>query len=947
MGKVVKTVVSIAAAVAAVALAIPTGGTSLLAYSLGVSAVAATAIAAGLAIGSTLLAGRPKAPDVSENATDRLLTSINPRATRKMAMGSTALATDILDQEFTNDQAYLHRFVVVASHKIHAVNEIWFDDKLAWTLVGGVQGDFVGYLTVAPILEGSAGNAINISARMGSSRRYTGCAYVHFRFKLTGNSKKTESPFAQAIPTRVTIKGNGAYVYDPRLDSTAGGSGSCRANNQTTWIWNSNAARNPALLLLWYMLGWKISGFLVVGKGIPPDRIDMASFITAANLCDEAVTKAAGGTEPRYRADGIFGEGDSPTLVMDNLKAAMNADLDDVDGQIRVTVFHNDLATPIAAFTENDVMGALQWRPHTALDSSFNVVRGSYTDPSDASLFQLVEYPEVSLPSPDGIERVETFDLALVQSPGQAQRLAKQRLQRGQYGGALQGVWQATAWKGQKGDVITQSHASLGFVNKLFRIAEGTTQVDGTVPMILREEHEDIYAWDAEEAPAVAAADPTVYDFSKNVLIEGIDESAATANWDEVYGDGKPEDYATSADNMVINGSLADNAAHWDTAGGVFLYAVPPGDKVPFALVFPIAGAGTEAYANDNSLIPLSGAPAFFVSGYSGRDGTATELGIYVAWYQADGSVSAILSDETRSILPPVALSFEPFNVKFTPPADAVAFKISPFGNGNATQTYIGGIRVAKTEPAADVTFLIEGPASATLARDYGGAVKAGVLPKTFVYKMVRAGLDVTGAATFSATALTGSATFSWTGSALEITDCSPAARIEVTGTYTGTARKIILEIGEIRDPPPAAGSGGTSGTVDYTSAISPSTANTYGTANARVLVAKAGATGVVDLTFPGQYYKTSNGVIYCNGKVRWRVVGGVFADLGSEEVSPSSAIRNGAPDYENTPGWLAISRQKTGLTPGTDYEFDLLLRKVGSVIGDAEWVGTFTAAGA
>src|SRR5690606_12777298 len=96
-------------------------------------------------------------------------------------------------------------------------------------------------------------------ARMGSTRRYTGCAYIHLRYKLTGNDKKAESPFAQAIPSRVTVIGDGALTYDPRLDSTVpGGDGPMRADDQTTWAWDADASRNNALQLLWYMLGWRI-----------------------------------------------------------------------------------------------------------------------------------------------------------------------------------------------------------------------------------------------------------------------------------------------------------------------------------------------------------------------------------------------------------------------------------------------------------------------------------------------------------------------------------------------------------------------------------------------------------------------------------------------------------------------------------------------------------------
>lgn len=520
MGKILKPLAIVAGVVAAVA-----SGGSLLAFGkitgtfLGVGIKTLNLIAAGLSIASSVLAPRPKAPQASRENIERLNASIIPRTPRKIWFGNTAGATDMRDQEYTDNQGFLHRFVVVASHKINGVQQIWFDDKLAWTSAGGAQGEYAGYLNVTVINEGSAANAINISTRMGNTRRYTGLAYVYLRYKLTGNNKKTQSPFAQSIPSRMTIRGKGAFIYDPRLDSTVpGGSGPQRANDQSTWAWSDSASRNPALQLLWWLLGWRINGLLAVGKGIPANRIDLASFIVAANICDEPVTLAVGGTEPRYRSDQLFSEGDAASVVLDGLRSTMNADLDDVDGKLRLTVFYNDLAVPVANFTDDDIIDTFNWQQTPSLHDTFNIVRGAYTDPSDISLYQPAEYPEVVLSSPDGIDRIDSFDLPGVQSVSQAQRLAKTRLQRGQYGGTFSTVLNARGWKVQKNDVVTVTLSRLGWTNKLFRVAEMEHRTDGTCPITLREEHASIYAWDADEAPAVTPTAPTVYDFSKSAI---------------------------------------------------------------------------------------------------------------------------------------------------------------------------------------------------------------------------------------------------------------------------------------------------------------------------------------------------------------------------------------------------------------------------------------------
>lgn len=516
MGKIVKKVVSVALPVVLGALGTAIGGP------LG------GLIGAGLgSIGASALAPQAKRAKASPEAMNRLRANVDPLTPRKTVIGITAMATDIRDEEFTDNQEQFHRFIVCASHKVQSIDEIWFDDELAWSTTGGIQSKFLGYLGVEGYPEGSAANAKNISARMGSTRRFTGMAWVYLRYKLTGNSKKTDSPFAQSIPTRITIRGKGAALYDPRLDSTAGGSGSQRANDQSTWVWNDNASRNPALALLFYLLGYRINGKLAVGKGIPASRIDLESFITAANLCDELVPKVGGGTEPRYRCDGVWSEGDDPTTVIDMLKATMNADLDDVGGKLRLTVFHNDLATPVADFGDNDLIDAFSWQPLPPLDATFNVVRGLYTDPSNQSLYQQVDYPEQREASLDGIDRIDTFNLPMVQSPGQAQRLAQLRLQRQKYAGVFEAEFQATAWKVSKNSIIRLTFGQTGFAQKFFRVAEMEIRQDGRVPLKLREEDPAIYG----DPPLTGPISPifsTPFDPARSPFVQAINRWQGT-----------------------------------------------------------------------------------------------------------------------------------------------------------------------------------------------------------------------------------------------------------------------------------------------------------------------------------------------------------------------------------------------------------------------------------
>jgi len=247
-----------------------------------------------------------------------------PSTPRKAVFGTTAMPLDLRYHESSGtNQEYVDYIIAVAAHKVKSIDEIWFEEKLAWSASGGVTATYSGYLTVTTRTEGTAANtiAINGGTKWGTSRRLTGCAYVHLRIKRTGNTKTAESPLVGGLPSRVTIIGDGAALYDPRKDSTVpGGSGSHRATDQTTWgvYTDADDTDNPALQLLWWLLGWKINGKLSVGAGVPYTRIDMESFITAANICDESVTLATGGTQKRYRTSGTASDADDRMDIINN-----------------------------------------------------------------------------------------------------------------------------------------------------------------------------------------------------------------------------------------------------------------------------------------------------------------------------------------------------------------------------------------------------------------------------------------------------------------------------------------------------------------------------------------------------------------------------------------------------------------------------------------------------
>jgi hypothetical protein len=513
----------------------------------------------GLTLAASLL---QKGPKVTASQTDRLTASIDPRTFRKTVLGQTAMPVDVRYEEWSGkDQEICDWIVAFASHGIDGLEEIWFDTEMAWSATTGVVAKYNGYFSIPNlVLEGTPQNAFTFGQWNRNSARLTGCAYARFRFKVTGNSKKAESPFSSGIPSRITVIGRGAKLYDPRRDSTVpGGSGPMRADDQSTWRFKTDdgvvIGENLPLQILRVILGWRIrnpaSGVmkLATGAGVPMRRISLPSFQVAANLADELVNRAAGGNEPRYHGAGVISEGDDQKTVLDMLCSACCGRFRDTGGKLALAISHNDLAAAAVddGLNDDDVVGAFTWDPDPSFETTPNVVRGRYVDASSASLYQLIDYPEVRLPSPDGQDRFLSLDLGVVESPSHAQRVAKQVLQRRQYARQFAAPFDIRAWKYTVGDVLPFTFAPLGFKRGLFRVKEQELGQGGTCNMVLTFETPAFYQWDADDSLPVQGAEPIVYDRGNNPLILAIDEAATTAFWNGVTGDGKPADDATNS----------------------------------------------------------------------------------------------------------------------------------------------------------------------------------------------------------------------------------------------------------------------------------------------------------------------------------------------------------------------------------------------------------------
>lgn len=296
MAKVLK----IAAMVVAVAAAIPSGGTSLLATTLGVSGTIASAIALGVTFASSLLTA-PSGAGIgtqTEWVTD-------PKISAPIVFGRTLVGGHMIYRKTNGKDNDFQHIVSILSGcgPIDALEQTYLDTRAinfsAGAVVGFPQtriwqdfqlGDCPEPVPLEMIVyrDGTPHPQPEWSYTTSKLSGYAAILNV-FQYDDGGDYKFTQLP---TVRWRI----RGVKCYDPRLDSTyPGGSGTCRYNDQTTWVYSTNGW----IQALTFAIGWRQgpNNIRVGGVGMPISSIDLASFVEAANIADANGWKSGGKTD--------------------------------------------------------------------------------------------------------------------------------------------------------------------------------------------------------------------------------------------------------------------------------------------------------------------------------------------------------------------------------------------------------------------------------------------------------------------------------------------------------------------------------------------------------------------------------------------------------------------------------------------------------------------------
>jgi hypothetical protein len=420
-----------------------------------------------------------------------------------------------------SDNAYLYIAGVICeggNGGIESIDEIYIDDKLViWSgaLTNGTvrtvnSSDTNFYKEGASLISvqafygldnQSVSSLLDESTNWDSNYKLSGVAYLAFKFSWN------QDAFGSLPDVKVVLKGK--KIYDPRLDTTKGGSGSHRQDDSTTWAYSNNSA----LVLLDYLRNTRY------GKGLPNDAFETNydSFKNSANTCDTQVTPYTGATSDinLFETNAVI---DTSQKVLDNVKdllAPMRALFTYTQGKYKVII--EDTGSSQLLLNTDNIIGGIKIYGEKK-NSKYNRVIGTFVNPSKNWQDDTISFPPADDSSLDVADQYATllaednntelegnFEFRNVTNPYQAEELCEIILRRSRNALGVEVRCTSEALNLSIGDIVTLTYPTGGFSAKPFRVLGLAINTDSTVELQLSEHQNTFYSWSAKnEEPIIA-----------------------------------------------------------------------------------------------------------------------------------------------------------------------------------------------------------------------------------------------------------------------------------------------------------------------------------------------------------------------------------------------------------------------------------------------------------
>lgn len=469
-------------------------------------ALIGTALSLALGAAARALAPKPGAGVGSQGMRLSLRTEAAP--SREIIFGTAATAGHLVYHHTfgPTKNEYLHLVFALADCECEALESIYVNGAaVSWNPLDETVAEFPGLMWIK-FHSGAYGQDAdtdlvdNSDGRLTSADRGRGICYVRVKLKYDPNKFPSRPEFLFVV--------KGAKLYDWRLDSTAGGSGPQRWGQPATYAWTDN----PIVQLYNWRRGiWLYSaagvGQRIAGMNAPAAALPADYWTPAANACNDLLGLAGGGTEKRYRSNGVVTTAaTNRDVIIEFLKTVAGQEIETA-GVIKPYV--GVAQSPVMTITDADYISGADVeissrRPRNEL---VNAIFGTYTDP--AALYHEAALPprlSPALEAEDGGVRLdESYALEFVTSPTQGQRILEiwRRRHRQQPRAKLRLRARCAAL--EAGDWIIWDSSRYGYSGSVWEVTASSLAADKTVSLTLRAISADCYAWSTGDELSMTA----------------------------------------------------------------------------------------------------------------------------------------------------------------------------------------------------------------------------------------------------------------------------------------------------------------------------------------------------------------------------------------------------------------------------------------------------------
>ena len=549
MAKQIKQALVAALVVFVVAVTAGAGVGSLSVFAMGTASTMAV-----MTFGTTLLGGiigkmTSKGIDATMGNFGTKFAARSSLAPRQVIYGECRVGGTIVYMSTSGtENSILHMIVVLSGHEIQGIEEVRLNDTTLTTTNSTINGTTVQTATnssytntdndnaftsgrlVRFVFEDGSQTAVNpfMDAQcpgIGTNDKFQSCAYVYMQ--MVFDSEK----FGGGIPGLSFIV-KGKKLYDPRLDSTVGGSGSHRLGTPSTHAFSDN----PALAVLDYLTD------TTYGLKCTQDEVHLSTsaggFMSAANTCEQSVTLSDNSTtQERYTVNGFTDMSAQGEGILDGLLSAMAGRMTYVNGKFNC--FAGAVQTPSLTITDDDLLRPVKIATNPNSGNLFNQVKPIYVNKArdyttqDAPVFS--DSTSLSADTPSGessnnYKKIMETQLPFTVTDAMAQRLGKIALKHQRQTTSVVVITDLQFMRLQPNDWVYLTNTRLGYSQKVFEVL--STQLETIGSTTSDEENMQVLATRLE----LKEIDGAVFNFATNEYNDPIDEGSGPGDGDYSVG---------------------------------------------------------------------------------------------------------------------------------------------------------------------------------------------------------------------------------------------------------------------------------------------------------------------------------------------------------------------------------------------------------------------------